>query len=123
MARQTTININRPLVGICALLCFAGALVLLFTGGDSQDTQLWLAACVRVGLLLSAFWIAMPTSTRAAAWANVSPWALVGIAVMAFVVARHPRVLFALLPVLIALAFVGRILRPKPKQRPPRDWQ
>ena len=122
MARQT-ININRPLVGICALLCFAGAAVLVMTGRGSGDGQLWVAAGIRVGLLLSAFWLAMPTNTRAAAWANVSPWALVGIAVMAFVVARHPRVLIALFPLLLAVAFIGRVLRPKPKQRPPRDWE
>ena len=117
---QQTININRPLVGICALLCYAAAAVLFLSGRGSEEGQVWLAGAVRIGLLLSAFWLAMPSGTREAAWANVSPWALVGIAALVFLVATRPRVIFVLMPILIAIAAIGRFLRPKTKKRPPR---
>jgi hypothetical protein len=68
------------------------------------------AGFIRVALVLGALWCAMPTRNREAAWARVSPWAIVGIILAAVLLVRHLRVL---LPLAMALAAVGYFLRPR----------
>lgn len=72
------------------------------------------AGCIRVGLLLGALWLALPTRTRPAAWANVSPYVVVGV-VVALLFVRQMRIF---IPLLIVVGILGLLLRPRPK-RPP----
>ncbi|WP_166819678.1 hypothetical protein [Thalassoroseus pseudoceratinae] len=110
---------NRTLVGLLALACLlaAGYLFFFSEAEQSSRTMMWSGAFVRVGLLTGAFWLALPTKTRDAAWAGVSPWQFVGGLLAIAAVAIRPRVA---IPFLLALAVVGFFLRPRPKQRPPR---
>ena len=84
-------------------------------GVPDQDAMA--AAFVRVGLLLGAFWLALPTKSRPAAWSNVSPYVVVAI-VVALLLVRQMRVFVPLLLVVALLAF---FLRPRPKKRPTGD--
>ncbi|MFG0333422.1 MAG: hypothetical protein ACF8TS_08685, partial [Maioricimonas sp. JB049] len=64
------VAVNRTLVGIIAVVCLlAGAVIFVM---DSYH-NVWCGAFVRTGLLMGAFWLALPAGDREAAWANVSP--------------------------------------------------
>jgi hypothetical protein len=92
---STKIEVNRPLVGVIALVCLVTAAVL-WQVPDSNT--MWVAGFVRAGLMTGAIWLALPTKNRAAAWANVSPWTLAGV--------------------------VGYFLKGRSKNRPGRDsWK
>lgn len=116
MANQATIEINRPLVGILAFACFIGAAVVW--GFDLEQDKLWRAGFIRVGMLMSAFFIALPKKGRAAAWANVSPWTFAGLILAVFAIARFPKVAISMLIVLAVIHFVFR-----PRQRHSRPTQ
>ena len=112
------ITINRTLVGVLAIGCLtAAAAIWIFAptteGEDNWD--MWKGAFTRVGLLMSAFWLALPTSGREAAWANVTPMTFIGILLAIAGIAARPKVV---VPVLIVLTVLGFVLRPRPKKRP-----
>lgn len=118
---STKIEVNRPLVGVIALVCLLTAIVL-WQIPDSND--MWVAGFMRAGLMTGAVWLALPTKNRKAAWANVSPVALFGGIGAIILAAARPKVLLALVPLLIALAIIGKFLRRRPGERPERDsWK
>ena len=104
--------VSRPLVGGIALACLVAA-----AGIALLDTweSMWCAAFVRVGLLMGAFWLALPNRHREAAWANLSPYTAGGAVLAIFAVARGWRVAA---PVIIAIVVIGLMLRPKTPKRP-----
>ena len=116
---DSKIPVNRTLVGLLSIACLLAAGYLFFFVDADQEsrTLMWSGAFVRVGLLLGAFWLALPTKQRDAAWAGVSPWQFIGGLLMVAAVAQRPRVM---IPILLLLAVVGYLLRPRPKYRPPR---
>lgn len=108
---QTRPQVNRLLVGIITLICLvAGAYISL----NHPEESFWGGSFVRVGLLMGAFWYAAPTKGRAAAWANVSPWWIVGIAALLLFIVRRPQIL---IPFGIAVVVLGVIV---PKLLPPQ---
>ena len=109
------ITINRTMVGLLALVCLGTSLTIWLV---SPTEQFWLAAFMRVGLLMLAFWLALPTRSREAAWANVSPKILIGMALAIVVVVIRPNAVKVAVPILIVLAIVSFVLRPPDKQRP-----
>lgn len=115
------IEVSRPLVGVIAVVCLLTAIVL-WQVPDSND--MWVAGFMRAGLMTGAVWLALPTKNRKAAWANVSPLALFGGIGGIIVAAARPKVLLALVPMLIALAIIGKFLRRRPGERPDREsWK
>jgi len=111
MAHDPELQRKRGLVGILALCCLVAGAALLVSGGNEGLAS----ALIRVGLLLGAFWLALPTDSRPAAWARVSPWS---IAVVVGVAVLLPRLRF-FLPVLVVGIAIGWVVRPrrkKPKQ-------
>jgi hypothetical protein len=116
MSAQRT-QISRPMVGFCALACLVGAGLTFFLS-ESQNSSGLAAAFLRVGLVMAAFWLALPTKSREAAWAGMSGTTFIGIFLAIFVVARYPRAIFAVLPILITVAVIGAFLRPRQKDRP-----
>lgn len=114
------IPINRPLVGIIALACLgiAGYLYWLAPQDLFAQQDIATGAFMRVGLLMLAFWLALPSKNRDAAWANLPPWLFVALAVTIVVFATRPKV--AILLVLF-FGILGFVLRPRnKKRRPPR---
>ncbi|MGZ0167487.1 MAG: hypothetical protein ACKVII_26490 [Planctomycetales bacterium] len=120
-SESTKVEVNRPLVGIIALGCLVIAGVL-WRMPDSND--MWVAGFMRAGLMTGAVWLALPTKKRAAAWANVSPWTLVGAIGGILVAARFKYALLLFVPILIALAILGKVLKGQGADRPGRDsWK
>ena len=112
--------VSRTLVGLVTLVCLGTALAISqFAPQDNiQDDTQWRllqAAFVRVGCVMAAFWLALPTRSRKAAWANVSPTTFAGILLALFAAAYRPRIV---IPILIVMAIVGFLLRPREKKRP-----
>lgn len=106
-------SFNRVLVGSLAVGCgVAGVAMCIVRGLDDPLA----AGFIRVGVALGALWCALPTRTRAAAWARVSPVVVIAGVLAAVVFVRHLRVL---LPIAVVLASVGYVLRPR-KGRAPR---
>lgn len=111
--------INRTLVGLIALICLGGALGLwIFAPRDDSQWRMVLAACVRVGCLMTAFWLALPSRHRQAAWANFSQSTFIGILLAIVAVAAKPKVVILLIPILIVITIIGVFLRPREKKRP-----
>ena len=112
------IAINRTLVGVLALSCLGAAVAIWVYAPTGTDWMLWRGAFTRVGLLLAAFWLALPSGHREAAWANVTPMTFIGILLAIAGVAARPKVA---VPVLIVLAVLGFVLRPREKKRPGKN--
>jgi len=108
------IEINRPLVGVLTIICY---LVAAYIWLRYPNEEFWLGGFVRVALLMSAFWLALPSGNREAAWANVSPSTFVAILVAVLMVPRYPRAIFGMAVVLLPIWY---FLRPRKKQRPPQ---
>jgi hypothetical protein len=103
------VPVSRLLVGVIALACLGAALAI---GIVDKWENLWCAAFVRVGLLMSAFWLALPSKHRDAAWANLSPYTFWGVLIAIFVVARWKSAL----PIVIAVLAISVVLRPRKRQ-------
>ena len=74
MTRPPASPVSRRLVGVLALVLFAlaaGVAVFEYPADEGQR-MLALGAFVRVGLLMAALWLALPSKDRPAAWANLS---------------------------------------------------
>ncbi len=70
-------SVNRTMVGLITLGCLGSAVWLhLF----QPNATIWEAGFIRIGLLMGAIWLALPTKTRKAAWAGISLPMMVSIA-------------------------------------------
>ena len=107
------IPVNRTLVGFLGLTCLVAAGVIWLV---SPSEQLWMAGCIRVGLVVCAFWLALPTRHRDAAWANVSIPTVVGIVVGLLVLARLKIPMKVVIPVFILVAILTVFIRPRSKR-------
>ena len=117
MSENQKVTINRGLVGWLALASLLGAgASFLF---EADDVNVWQGIFTRVGIVLTALWMALPKDGTLGNWANVSLTTLIGIVAAIFVVARNPR---QSVPMLLAVAAIGRLLRPRDKPRPPREF-
>jgi hypothetical protein len=105
------VPVNRSLVGLIALACLGAAATI---GILDTWQNMWCAAFVRVGLLMGAFWLALPSRHREAAWANVSPYTILAALVAVFVVARWRSAL----PIVVVIAVLALVLRPRQRRRP-----
>ena len=105
---QKGVPVNRGLVGILTIGCFAGSIAVAIYRGDFADALA--AALFRTSLLLGAFWLALPTRSREAAWARISPWTLALFVGAGVLMARRPKVF---LPMILALAIAAYFIRPR----------
>lgn len=115
-------SVSRPLVGGIALGCLAAAVGLWVvqtrTTQDGAGLQMWIAAFVRVGMLMSAFWLALPALQGKRFHGLISTEMVIGFVVAALALARLQ--LRVLIPLFVLLAIAAMLLRPRPKDRPPR---
>jgi hypothetical protein len=100
---------NRPLIGVAALGCLlaAGGVWLLAPDHDAA-----LAAFLRVGLVMGALWLALPSTGESVAWAKIAP--ILAGSVVLIVISR--KAFLFLLPAVLFLAVVFAIVLPKPKR-------
>ena len=104
-------RVNRSLIGIAALVCVASAGGLWLFAPDSNVA---LAAFWRVGLVMSALWMAMPRTGESIAWGRAVPIILAVVLLM--VVTRNAAKFAVPLAILVILATL--VLRPRPKRGP-----
>jgi hypothetical protein len=115
------VTLNRPLVGVIAIVCLCAYAGLLLTGGDDSPenrNQMWAGAFGRVGLLMGALWFALPPKGKEAAWATVSPYTFLGLLLAVWGIAARPKIA---IPLLLALAIAAYFVKPRNKYRPPRN--
>lgn len=116
---QGTISLNRTVIGLMALICGIASAVLLgmmATRPENSGLIYTQGGLARMGLVLGALWLAMPSRNREAAWANISPKFLALLLGAAIVMIRiPPRIL---IPAAIITGVTIIILRPRPKRRP-----
>lgn len=112
-----SVPVNRALVGILAIACcgIAGVMAL---GGVGGASALWQGAFFRVGVVLAAFWLALPSRAREAAWARVPIWQVLGVLLVIVVVARTRVPLKVLIPAVLLFGVALMLLRPRRKSRP-----
>lgn len=117
--KPQTVTVNRSLVGVIALLLLGAAAVLTVRGADGS-WELWSGACLKIGLVMGAFWLAMPVLTRNPELGRTSLATLLMVILGALLIARSRVPLNVIVPVLGAFLFFARILRPRPTTSPPR---
>ncbi len=120
---QQPLTINRALVGAISLVLLAAAAILSLT--DTQE--LWAGACLKVGLVMGAFWLALPSFTRNPELGRVSLATLLGALAVALIIGRTRVPLKIVLPTLAAFVFAVRILGPRrtptaPPRHPKREF-
>ena len=113
------VTINRGLVGCLALGCLIGAAASFVY--ETEEVNVWQSAFTRVGIVMTALWMALPRDGRLGSWANVSLSTIIGIVGAIFFVSNKPKQLLTILPILLGVAAIGFFLRPREKQRPPRE--
>jgi hypothetical protein len=113
-------TVSRPLVGFLTVALFTVAIFLsLFPGTLSGPAGTAVGgAAARVGIVMAALWLALPSRGRPAAWANLNVTSAVPLVLAALAVLRVPFRIMMPLSVLVLVA--GLVLRPKPLQRPER---
>ena len=113
------VPINRTMVGAISIVCFmmAGYLFKFVTVEQFAQQEYAIGAFMRVGLLMFAFWLALPGKNREAAWANVPPWFFAVLLLVIVGIAIRPKIA---LPLILVFAVLGFILRPRNKKRSPR---
>lgn len=105
---------NRWLVGGLSLASLAAGIALLATG---RGQGLWTGSFIRLGVLLAALWLALPTRGRAAAWAGISPWWIVGSCAALLVILKNPRATLPVLGISLAALAVINLLTGRSRQR------
>jgi len=116
---QRDVPINRTLVGCLSLGCLAAALAIaLFSRSSSND--MWQGAFLKVGVVLGALWVALPNWSADRPFATASLWHVMGVLLGLVMLIRLRIPLQLLVPLALVTAFAIRVLRPKPKTRPPR---
>ena len=109
------------MVGVIGLVLLAASGVLTLVGADGGQ-DMWAGACLKVGLVMAAFWLALPSITSNPVLMRASWATLLGAIAVALVVARTRVPLKVVLPVLAAFVLAVRVLRPRgaPPPRPRR---
>ncbi len=92
---------SRPLVAVIALLLLAtgGASIIWPLAGEELTS-----ACLRVGLVMAALWLALPDTRQPA-----NRWLMIGVLLLAVLLAIRPKLIPLAIVILIAMA----ILRPR----------
>lgn len=113
------IPINRLSIGLIAASCFLLALAMdYFVGGSGAE--LWAGSLSRVGVVMCAVWIALPTLMRDTSRMRVSWQTGLGVLLAILMVVRSRAPLKVLIPGAIFAVGTYLILRPRPKKRPPQ---
>jgi hypothetical protein len=113
-------GLRRLFVGVLAVLLLTATLLLWIWPGveSSQSAVRCRGACGRIGAVMVALWMALPTGARPAAWANLNPRSAAALLIVALAI-RFP--LRLLLPIALVLVITSLLLRPRPRTRPPRE--
>ena len=109
-----SLTVNRALVGGIAIVMLGGAGILWFAAGSQN---IWTGACLKVGLVMAAFWLALPAFPKHGNWGQVSWSAVVGFMALALVLTGKRVDLRIVIPMLVGVVITVLVLRPKSKTR------
>lgn len=106
----TTLQLNRPLIGAISALLFAAAgVICLFVGPQN----VWAGACLKIGLVTGALWLALPSLVRRTHFGEVSPSVLIGVLSFALFLTGKRVDFRIVLAILVGAAIATLILRPR----------
>jgi hypothetical protein len=88
---------HRPTVGLIAVVLLGTALALALFPSESHSQQALLGACLKIGSVMAALWLAHPQLQRLPAWLATAA------VITAVIAALRPRILFVAVPVLFAV--------------------
>ena len=108
------VTINRNLVGGITIAMLAGTGFLWLFAGTQN---IWTGACLKVGLVMGALWMALPTFAHHRSLGQTS-WVMVISFVALALLLTGRRVDFRIiLPLLVGIVIATLILRPRGKTR------
>jgi hypothetical protein len=94
---------NRLKLGLAAgLVLLVGVIVAL---QQPEGGAAFAGACIRVGMILAALWLAWPQIARY--WGQTPRWLLIAAAVALVICVIHPMYALAAVPILALLWFLG----------------
>ncbi len=106
--------INKPLVGIIGLVCLISSAICFAFFPEQTSAQ---SATLRVGVVMSALFLALPKSGEHVRWERLTP-IFIGVVLL---VVFAKRMILVILPLLAVIGILQTFLRPRPKERPPRS--
>jgi hypothetical protein len=118
--QKSKTTVSRPLVGFLAIGLLSLAFFLsLWPGALPGAAGATVGgAAARVGIVMAALWLALPSRNRPAAWANLTITAGAPLILAALAILRVPfRIM---IPLAGFIMVVGLVLRPRPLRRPER---
>lgn len=107
-------DIRRWLALGMSIALFAVALVLWLTSTDSSG-DFFAAACVRIGMVLGALWLAWPSLKRPARWLPASA-PVIGV-IGLIVIAAQPRLVLPAIPIIGGLITLSAFVQMFRKHR------
>jgi hypothetical protein len=94
---STALDIRRWLLGVLALLMLAAGAIIVYAepwGGEAKPMG---AACLRVGIVLAAAWLALPELVQ------IPKWMFVSLLVAVVIVVWRPPTVVIVAPALLLL--------------------
>ena len=109
--------VRKLIVGLISLGCLVTAAALWIFAEDPEKNPAT-AVTMRLGIMLGALWLALPSRGDSVAWGKALPAILAVIMVLAMI--RNWRILVYAIPLAIVVAILAAFIRPRSKPRPPR---
>jgi hypothetical protein len=108
--------VRKLFVGLISLGCLITAVICcLYT----HWTNPVVSVTSRLGLMLGALWLALPSQGDNIAWQKAFPIALAVIVVLAFFKRGGGRMMLFVVPIAIVVGIAAAFIRPRPRRRPP----
>jgi hypothetical protein len=114
LPQQPTLTINRTLVGVISVLLLTCALILWLFGGNQN---IWTGACLKVGCVMAALWLALPTISRRGNLGQVSWGSVIGFIGLALVLTGKRVDARIVIPMLAGVAITILVLRPRSRPK------
>ena len=105
----TIVNINRTSIGVIAVVLLLAAAILWATLGSQN---LWTGACVKVGLVMSTLWLAMPSGPTQANWGQASLGSIIVLLSIGLILIGKRVDFRIVMAVLFGAAVTIKLLRP-----------
>ena len=98
-------HLKRTRVGVATLVLLAAAVVLWLV--KPANYEVWMAATIRIGLVMGALWLALPQLQQFPNWLTK----LAVLALMVVLCLRHPQTLVLVIVVALAIGMLRPRLR------------
>jgi hypothetical protein len=110
--------LRKLIVGILSLGCLLTAAGMFLFAADGMGNPAT-AVAMRLGVMLGALWLALPSQGESIAWQRAMPIVIAVIVALAFF-ARSVKVLAYAIPAAIVVGVLLAFIRPRSNRRSPR---